>query len=200
MELSNKKGFTMVEMMISIALISIVMVFLVKLLVDVRYDGTNELYDTKDQISRAEIIKTIENDLKDRIIVDIKKNDNQITITSIASKDSSEAQNSYIVVEKHKLQKLKYSSDVSGVDKLWSLKTTNKETHYAIDETNLNVISSNSSNDCYISLNIPLYVDDTKTNTRENNVVNNKILLSDSTLDNIRLSFYQKNKCDFNSF
>ena len=196
MVINNKKGFTMVEMMISIALISIVMVFLVKLLVDVRYDGTNELYDTKDQISRAEIIKTIENDLKDRIIVGMSKDNDQITITSIASKDSSEAQNSYIVVTKHKL----IYQDVLENKTLWTLKTTNKDTHYDINNVKLKKVSTSTSDDCYISLDIPLYVDNVKTNTSENNIINNKTILSDSTLDNIRLSFYQKDKkCDFSS-
>ena len=59
----NKKGFTMTELIVSIAIIAVVMIFLVNLLVDIRYDKKNELYDTKNQINRAEIIKTIQNDL-----------------------------------------------------------------------------------------------------------------------------------------
>ena len=67
----NKKGFTMTELIVSIAIIAVVMIFLVNLLVDIKYDKTNELYDTKNQINRAEIIKTIQNDLDGKVITDI---------------------------------------------------------------------------------------------------------------------------------
>ena len=62
MKILSKKGSTLLELVISIALISIVLVFLMKLLVDLNNTETNNVYAKDNQINRAEIIRTIEND------------------------------------------------------------------------------------------------------------------------------------------
>ena len=75
----NKNGTTLVELVVSIALLSIVMIFMFRLLVDVNNDKYNNDFAEDNQIIRAEIIKTIEEDLKTKNLDNVyKKGDNQI--------------------------------------------------------------------------------------------------------------------------
>lgn len=67
----NKKGSTLLELVISIALISIILVFLMRLLVDLNNTETNNVYAKDNQINRAEIIRMIENDLNNNVITNI---------------------------------------------------------------------------------------------------------------------------------
>lgn len=185
----NKKGFTMTELIVSIAIIAVVMIFLVNLLVDIRYDKKNELYDTKNQINRAEIIKTIQNDLDGKVITDITdtgSSSNNLVVNIITGDNSNhtiEADSNHIY----------YTSNNKTTK--WSLEKNNDETYIKTSDVELKVIkcsetedpkltTDNSekkcdSNDKIIILNIPIIVD--KSKLRENN---------DSQMDNIILTFY----------
>lgn len=68
----NKKGMTLVEIIISIALISIVLIFLFSLLVNVRDINSTSEVNTTYLINKALILKNIEEDLDkaDRITLD----------------------------------------------------------------------------------------------------------------------------------
>ena len=70
----NNKGSTLLELIISIALISVILVFMVRLLVDLNDSETNNKYAKKNQVIRAEILRTIENDLQNKIITNIRDN------------------------------------------------------------------------------------------------------------------------------
>lgn len=70
----NKKGITLVELIISIALISIVLMFLFRLLVDVRYGQNNTDYNRKNQQTRAIIMKTIQTDFLEKKLIGLKDN------------------------------------------------------------------------------------------------------------------------------
>lgn len=173
----NKKGFTMTELIVSIAIIAVVMIFLVNLLVDIRYDKKNELYDTKNQINRAEIIKTIQNDLDGKIITDITDGSySNNLVVNIKTDDNSthtiQADNNHI----------SYISS-SGKKTKWSLEKNNDETYIKTSDVELKVIKCPNltcdSNDKIIIINIPIIVD--KSKLRENN---------DSQMDNIILTFY----------
>ena len=59
----NKKGTTLAEVIISIALISVVLVFMIRLLIDLNNMQTNTTYATGNQVNRAEILRMIGNDL-----------------------------------------------------------------------------------------------------------------------------------------
>ena len=167
----------MVELMVSIAMIAIIMVFLVKLLVDVRYDVTNELYDTEDQVTRAEIIKTIENDLKDESIKKITPTGDAsyINITFTVDKDGTEDTSSIYVDERT----LTYSK-LDGTYKRWTLKTKNKSTYIQRERIPYRIITNNL-NDYMITIDIPIIVDERKVGE------------FDSRMDNIILTFYGTN-------
>ena len=188
----NKKGFTMVELMVSIALISIVMIFLVKLLVDVRYEGTNEVYDIKDQISRAEIIKTIENDLKDYNIIDVTSTGNTLKTITIQTEENG---NSKIELSNDNptthTTYLTYTT-LDGKKYKWTLKlaSDNSDVQYDLDSIKCKVIKNDKDTqdkDYVLVIEIPVVLGKSKryTTTDKNNGINN-----DSTLDNIVLTFY----------
>ena len=174
----NKKGFTMTELIVSIAIIAVVMIFLVNLLVDIRYDKKNELYDTKNQINRAEIIKTIQNDLDGKVITDVTDmgSSSKELVVNIKTNDNNthtiQADNNHI----------SYISS-SGKKTKWSLEKNNDETYIKTSDVELKVIKCPNltcdSNDKIIIINIPIIID--KSKLRENN---------DSQMDNIILTFY----------
>lgn len=58
----DKKGFTLTELIISISLISIVILFLFNLLVDVRHSMNQTDYSIENQQNRALIIKMVQDD------------------------------------------------------------------------------------------------------------------------------------------
>lgn len=79
----NNKGVTLVELIISISLISIVVMFLFRLLVDVRYSENNTDYNRENQQTRAIIIKTLETDFLERKLVglqELSSNSNQLRL------------------------------------------------------------------------------------------------------------------------
>lgn len=192
----NKKGFTMTELIVSIAIIAVVMIFLVNLLVDIRYDKKNELYDTKNQINRAEIIKTIQNDLDGKIITGITdESDLNYLVVNIKTTDDNSPH-----IIKADSNHIYYTSNNKTTK--WSLEKNNDETYIKTSDVKLKVIKCSEpedsklktedsklktddseikcdSNDKIIIINIPIIVD--KSKLRENN---------DSQMDNIILTFY----------
>ena len=59
----NNKGNTLIELVISIALMSVVLVSMVRLLVDLNNTNTNSVYAKNNEVVRSEIIRAIETDL-----------------------------------------------------------------------------------------------------------------------------------------
>lgn len=185
----DKKGFTMTELMVSIAIIAVVMVFLVKMLIDVRYDNRNELYDTKNQINRAEIIKTIQNDLDKKIIASIndsRSDDNKLVININTNSNTSAT---IEAVTQDGEEYIKYKS-TSNKNYKWMIERNNKETYIKKNDIVLSVIECSDegktekepncdTQDKIIRINIPIIIDNS-TLRRDN----------DSQMDNIILTFY----------
>lgn len=190
----DKKGFTMTELMVSIAIIAVVMVFLVKMLIDVRYDNRNELYDTKNQINRAEIIKTIQNDLYENVITSINDSgsaDNElvININAININTNSNTSAKIEAVTQDGEEYIKYKS-TSNKNYKWMIERNNKETYIKKNDIVLSVIECSDegktekepncdTQDKIIRINIPIIIDNS-TLRRDN----------DSQMDNIILTFY----------
>ena len=70
----NNKGMSLMELLVSIILISIVLTFLFQLLNDLKNETSNNDFAYNNQINRAEIIKTIENDLAKNTLIGISDN------------------------------------------------------------------------------------------------------------------------------
>lgn len=79
----NKKGTTLAEVIISIALISVVLVFMIKLLIDLSNLEKNTTYASNNQVNRAEILRMIGNDLNNKELASITDNSdaNNLNIT-----------------------------------------------------------------------------------------------------------------------
>lgn len=60
--INNNKGLTLIEIIISIALISVILLFLFRILILLRYDDNYEAQNSKMIINKSQIIQNIEND------------------------------------------------------------------------------------------------------------------------------------------
>lgn len=76
----NKKGTSLAEVIISIALISVVLIFMIRLLIDLNNLETNTTYARDNQINRAEILRTIGNDLNNKVLTSIVDNSDSETL------------------------------------------------------------------------------------------------------------------------
>lgn len=179
----KKNGFTLTELLVSIVLISVIMVFLVKLLIQVSYEKSNELYDTANSINRSEIINKVE---KDFFITPLKslscsKNDKKLVIEfkNVDNKISK------LEIAKFELETyITYDSIIDSKTEKWKLEKNNPDTFINIENVKYKLIvsqDSSISNKQYYALqiNIPVIVD------------NNKIIdNSDSVLDDLVFNFY----------
>ena len=139
----NKKGMTLVELIISVALLSVVLSFLFKILLDVKYESDESGFAIANQVNRAEIIKEIQKDLID---VDGIKN---ISIDNDANKVT-------ITLPDDTLKYVTIGADLKTLtyeDKKWTIKDTN----YEFGEMEIIVMHS-----CYAKVTIPIlnYYDD----------------------------------------
>ena len=62
----KKNGMTLVEIILAVALISLVMIFVFNILVDLRQEETFSSYKSSDQINRSIITKRIQDDILNR--------------------------------------------------------------------------------------------------------------------------------------
>lgn len=76
----NNKGMTLVEIIISVALISIVMGFLFKVILDVNYERDNFDYASTNQINRAEIISLIQKEVITYGLEDVTSTDTELVL------------------------------------------------------------------------------------------------------------------------
>ena len=69
----NKRGITLVEFIVSIALISIVLLFLFNLLLDVQYTSNNNNFAIDNQLNRASILRNVMDDFNNLGLVGIRE-------------------------------------------------------------------------------------------------------------------------------
>lgn len=177
--MKKKNGFTMMELMVSIAIIAVVMVFLVRLLVDIRYDKTNELYDTANQINRAEIIKTIEEDFLASRLINVSTEGSNHNSLKIQLERMDGKIGEIIVNENNDFSYI----NCAGKKRKWKLEKNNNETYIKKTNISFKLIQAednpeNDLNDYTVLIDIPVIVD--KSKLRETN---------DSKMDNILLTF-----------
>lgn len=138
----NRKGMTLVELIISVALLSVVLGFLFKILLDVKYESDDAGFAIANQANRAEIIKEIQNDLIDyggvQNIAVLEKKVFLIFLDNSVAND------------------IRISNDnktITYKTKSWTIKDDNYE---------FGTISLENINSCYAKLTIPIlnYYDD----------------------------------------
>lgn len=91
MRVLNNKGLSLIEILVSITLISTILVFLVQLLNNLENETTNNNFAYDNQLNRAEIIKTIEDDLDNNNLIGISNNSHDNINISFAFLDNLSA-------------------------------------------------------------------------------------------------------------
>lgn len=157
----NNKGSTLLELIISIALISVILVFMVRLLVDLNDSETNNKYAKKNQVIRAEILRTIENDLQNKILTDIRDNSTTSNLIITFKFDGNKESNINVLKDK-----LTYKN-TDGKTRTWTL----KEGYFDITQSPVDF--SQDENIYSLIIDIPVYT------TNEFNTKNNNNLLDD---------------------
>lgn len=77
----NKKGVTILELLISISLISIVMLLLIQVMVSLEKINNDTSYASSDEINRTEIIKDIETEFLNKKLNGLKIDNSTITFS-----------------------------------------------------------------------------------------------------------------------
>ena len=171
----NKKGTTLAELIISIALISVVLLFMIKLLIDLNDSETNNTYAKDNQINRAEILRMIGNDLNNKNIVSINDSGSNET-KLVINIEFTDRTSSKIEAEE---KKIKYT-DSDGKKRTWNIEggkiyTKKANVYYMKD--------NNDSGKNYYSLSIDIEI---HTTNEKNKLCNN------NTLDDIIINYIGK--------
>ena len=99
----NKKGMTLLEIVISIALISVVMLFLFSHLNDIQYESKHSSYAKDFLVSRATIIKDVEEDILNNNITNVMQVNVDANKTTLNFFVGSDPSNMNLEVESKKI-------------------------------------------------------------------------------------------------
>lgn len=116
----NKKGITLVEIIISIGLISLVMLFLFNLLIDMQYEEDHASFAKENQLNRAAIIKNVQEDFAEselKRIAEIQRDSDNTRIVFEFNKSSPK----FLEI---------YSDHISYDGETWYIEAKNDTTVY----------------------------------------------------------------------
>lgn len=119
----NKKGMTLLEIVISIALISVVMLFLFSLLNDIQYESKHSSYAKDFLVSRATIIKDVEEDILNNNITNVMQVNVDANKTTLNFFVGSDPSNMNLEVESKKIT----YKNAAGEKESFSLSKDNDE-------------------------------------------------------------------------
>lgn len=119
----NKKGMTLLEIVISIALISVVMLFLFSLLNDIQYESKHTSYAKDFLVSRATIIKDVEEDILNNNITNVMPVNVDANKTTLNFFVGSDPSNMNLEVESKKIT----YKNAAGEKESFSLSKDNDE-------------------------------------------------------------------------
>lgn len=119
----NKKGMTLLEIVISIALISVVMLFLFSLLNDIQYESKHTSYAKDFLVSRATIIKDVEEDILNNNITNVMQVNVDANKTTLNFFVGSDPSNMNLEVERKKIT----YKNAAGEKESFSLSKDNDE-------------------------------------------------------------------------
>lgn len=176
----NNKGTTLIELIVSIALLSIIMIFMFKLLADLNNDYTNLFFARDNQIIRTEIIKTIQEDLNKNIITNIESN--LSTVNKIITFSYQNDLTGELVITPNTLS----YKDSSNNTNAWTMKNCKLN----LESASLNFITKTEDNDFYaFILTIAIHTNNDKNNVNHNNIVDDIVLSYYGNLIDLAPSF-----------
>ena len=156
----NKKGATLIELIISLGLVSVVLLFMMRLLVDVNNQNTNDYFAKDNQLNRIEIIRTIENDLSNNTLTNITTtSDSNTTIINFIYKNSSTS-------------RITLNNDTLT----YYIGSTNQTRRWVMDNATIyykkiSFSKTDSSNTFAFVLNIPIHTINDFNNEENNNII-----------------------------
>ncbi len=130
MIIKNSKGITLIELIMSIALISVVVLFLFRLIVDVRYNDNSIDFNRKNQQIRAMIVKTIQQDFLAKKLVRItdRTSNSEVFKIDFGYGDGTIAQ--LVIGMENNRQYVSYQNN-QGIEKWW-VEQENQNSKYNI--------------------------------------------------------------------
>lgn len=177
----NKKGTTLAEVVISIVLISVVLVFMIKLLIDLNNTEANNEYAKSNQITRAEIIRVIENDLRGKSISSITDSspNNANLIINFNFKDNTSAQINCTE------NRLTYTSS-QNTTRSWTMEegsiyTSEAQVYWGISPNNLYVVT--------IDIEVHTPNDNNSAYTYQDTSDGRRMVASNNTIDDFIISY-----------
>lgn len=170
----NNKGMSLVEVIISIALISVVLVFMIKLLIDVNNTQTNNDYAKDNQVVRTEILRAIHNDLNSKTLRSIDDSSSTSNTLSIRFQFTDNSSSQITATETG----LTYRSSTNNTRRWQFVDCT-------LDYTHADVYLSKEKNIYTLTIDIAIYTINERNDQNNNN-----------TLDDIMIS-YIGNSSDF---
>lgn len=163
----NKKGISIIELIVSIALMSVVMLFLYNLLSNVTFEKDDDYIASLNQANRIEIISTIENDL----ICDNTITIHNINDTSLTLKGTK----TYTITITNTSNNYKITYD-NGTTQTWTIKGG------TVGNINCDLSKGNGTTETKVTqCTIPIYT--TNINNKEGN---------NNTLDDIIFTFIKE--------
>ncbi len=187
----NNKGMTLIELLMSIGLIGIVVVFLFQLLVDIKSETNNNSFAYNNQINKLEVIYQIEQDLNNNLFVGLEdKTIGDVFIINFHFKKSQE-----IISTELRIDTEKEINKLNEEETVYYIKYTNYEnkvTRWKVKDAVIDTcglytfyIDTDTSN-YYFKLNLFVY-------NYPNHDLNNKE--NNNAVDDIEIS-YMGNKND----
>jgi len=143
----NQKGITLVEVIISVGLISVVMLFLFNVLQDMQFEDAHASYAKDNQLNRAIILKNVQDDFADYKL-------NNVQIQNIA--DGREIIFGFAEIASKALTV--HENSISYDGETWNMEARNEDTKY--DFANIRIETS-PDNLCTYTLNIDINGDGT---------------------------------------
>lgn len=188
----NKQGMSLMELLVSIILIGIVLVFLLQLLLGLRNETDNNNFAYNNQLNRAEAIYTIENDLNTYTLTGISNNSDDLSLTFDYMSANGTVQAKLFTSTKKELINgietttyyLNYHS-YNNEDYSWEMKGA------ALDECAILTYDvDNVANEYYFKLNIYVYNNPyhERNNELRNNAVDDIEISYSSSTENLIMS------------
>lgn len=165
----NKKGFTIIEVIVSVALISIVMLLLFQLILDMQYEANHASYAKSNQVNRATIIKTVQDDLMNNTLTSVP--------TVVTNNDAKEITLNFTGFSKTirvRSDRITYDSET------WLLESDNDETVF--DLANIRIESFTTDDNCSYILNMDVNGDGVCDFNCEI-IENNRVVIDEDTIN-----------------
>ena len=146
----NKRGFTILELLISIALISVVLLLLLRVMMSLEKVNHDTSYASDGDIARAEIISNIESDFLENHLngLEIRRENNTVLFRLLMDEEKE------ILVS---------SKSITYQDEVYSLKSSNATYDTCIEYSYMDL-----ENDYYlVKIVIPVLIDGKNTTSRD---------------------------------